>query len=165
MVDHAARLPCPRVCEQARESVNEGLKRLAQHLKKPDGVLPSIVDALVDDVTNARARAKEFYELGISTENDRVLLVAARYDEMVITADIRMLELGVKAANNEQMSLDRQAHIEAYKMIKATSEVAKPIEASTANLEKLQQRQELLAAAQRISTTKDAEFKTTPEDR
>ncbi len=154
MVDAAARLPAIEVCRDARTSINDGLKQLAQHLKKP-GVMPTIVDALVADVTQARARAAEFYTQGIALENDRLLLVAAKYDEMIINADIRMLELGVKAANNEQMSIDRHAHIEAYKMIK-TPALIPEAKASVAELSKLAQRQQLLAAAQ--ATAKDAHF-------
>ena len=157
MTDHADRLPAVQVCAEAREAIKEGLRQLAQHLKRPEGVMPTIVDALVDDVKNARARAAEFYAQGVALENDRLLLVAAKYDEMILTTDIRMLELGVKAAANEQMSIDRQAHIEAYKLVKSPA-VVKEVQATVAELDKLSQRQQLLAAAQRTATTKDAEF-------
>jgi hypothetical protein len=157
MSDHASRLPEVSVCRDARETINDGLRRLAQHIKRPEGVLPTIVDSLVDNVTQARARAQEFYERGLASDNDKLLLVAAKYDEMIINADIRMLELGVKAANQEQQAIDRQKHIDAYRAVKS-ADVAPALEVSAKELEKLQQRAQLLAAAQQTSRTTDAQF-------
>ena len=157
MSDHASRLPAPRVCNEANEAIKEGLRQLAAHLKRPEGVMPTIIDALVADVAVARARAAEFYTMGKDTENEKLLLVAAKYDEMILNTDIRMLELGVKAASNEQHSVDRQLHIDAYRAVKSP-EVAIPLAKSSDELDKLSQRQQLLAAAQRTATTKDAEF-------
>lgn len=158
MVDHAARLPEVNVCRDARETINEGLRQLAQHLKRPEGVLPTIIDSLIANVAVARERSAEFYERGKDSDNDKLLLVSAKYDEMIINADIRMLELGVKAANQEQQAIDRQLHISAYRQVKSPAEVALPLQKSADELEKLHQRQQLLAAAQRTATTKDAVF-------
>lgn len=158
MVDHAARLPAPQVCADARTAVNDGLKKLASHLKRADGETATIVDALVADVTAARVHSAELHERGVAEDNEKLLMVAAKYDEMIINADLRMLELGVKAAANEQQSIDRQLHIREFAAIKAPALPLQPVKATDAELDKLSQRQQLLAAAQRTSHTKDAEF-------
>ncbi len=160
---HAANLPTPQVCADAREAVNNGLKKLAQHLKRADGETATIVDAIVSDVAEARIHSAELHARGVEEGNEKLLLVAAKYDEMIINADLRMLELGVKAASNEQQSIDRQLHITTFAAIKNTeSRIPVAVKASDAELDKLSQRQQLLAAAQRTATTKDAEFTETP---
>ncbi len=158
MVDHAARLPPVTVCNEARQAIYEGLKQLASHIKKPNGEMVTIVDAIIADVAHARTRAAEFHRLGVETENEKLLMVAAKYDEMIINADVRMLELGVKAANNEQQSYERQLHIDAYKAARGGEKPAITAPTNEIELAKLQQRAQLLQAAQATVVTKDAEF-------
>lgn len=148
------------VCRDARTSIHEGLKSLAAHVKREPGAIPSIVDGVVADVRAARKRAAELMQQAEADQNERLMLVAQRYDEMIINAQVRLLELGVRSASEEQKAIDRQMHIQAYRESKAPiKQVEATQEASPTELKRLQQRQALLAAAQRqMPRMRDAEF-------
>lgn len=150
--------PAPEVsvCRDARMAIHDGLKALARHVKRAPDVVETIVDGVVADVQAARLRAADLMQRGDADDNERLMLVAQRYDELIINAQIRLLELGVKAASNEQQSIDRQLHIQAYERLKRAALPVDPPDVTPGELDKLKQRQQLLAAAQ--STAKDAEF-------
>lgn len=147
------------VCRDARTSIHDGLKLLAQQVHKDPKAVVGIVDGVVEDVRQARARAKLLMERGEQEGNEKLLLVAQRYDEMVINAQVRLLELGVKAASEEQKSMDRQTQIQAFRDSRIPIKTVESQDATPDELKRLKQRQALLAAAQRqMPEMQDAEF-------
>lgn len=105
--------PSVRVCADVRESINSALKMLCRKrvLKGKDPVDPSIVDGLVDDIERMRLAADEMRQKAQDPDcpkPDIYVMMAVRYDQVIMDAQLKLMELGVKAANNEQMAIDRQ---------------------------------------------------------
>ena len=170
-------------CRDCKNIIYAGLEQLARaRRKKTPSAAYTIVDGLVEEVTRLQQygdemRAKaELYaakpnedgsvDKGEPAEYRKFIDLAARYDEMSVTAQMRMLELAAKAANNEQLSIDRQMHIEAMfngrlpnKGEKSAALVASEDEA----VRKVNDRNAILRAA--ATQARDAEYRTLPKDR
>jgi len=124
-----------QTCRDVKNVIYAGLESLAhaRRRKSPTAAM-TIVDGLVEEVQRLweygermRAKAEDFAPktkqnsdgttevifAGDPNEYRKFTELAARYDEMAVNTQTKMLELAAKAANNEQMSIDRQMHIAA----------------------------------------------------
>ena len=105
--------PEAKVCADMRHSINAALKMLCRKrvAKGKEEVEPSIVDSVVEDIGRLRDMADQMREKAEDPDTPKpevYITLANRYDQLSVDAQLKLMHLGVVAANNEQLALDRQ---------------------------------------------------------
>ena len=149
-----------KVVADARESIHAALRQLArkQILRSKSGVATSIIDGLMDEVEHMREQAEKAREQAFAEGESKWMLIACRYDELVLNCQVKLMELGVKAGNNEQQSLDRRYVID--EMTKSRREIARDQFGNKAIDADVERKQRLLARQSAMQTV-DADFRPT----
>jgi hypothetical protein len=167
-------------CRDCKNIIYAGLEQLAKaRRQKTPSAAYTIVDGLVEEVTRIQGYGDTMREKaalyapsaddpasGDTKEYRKFIDLAAKYDEMAVTAQMRMLELAAKAANNEQLSIDRQMHIEAMfngRLPNKGEKSAALIASEDDAVRKVNDRNAILRAA--ATQARDAEYRTLPKDR
>lgn len=151
------------ICTDARTAIHDGLKRLARGVNADPSAVRTIVDGLVEDVTIMRQREEEMRAKASEEVDPKAaqgwMLLASRYAELGVNAQCKMLDLGVKASNNEQVAIDRQMHVEM--MVKGRE----PLDADRGRDEREAKARAFIEARNELvrARTKDAQFTTVRE--